>query len=134
MRIAVATGRQDSRQFAKTVRALLEALTMAARTEVAIVGPLYSSGVVYGEEPPDEETFASPFLVNERGWGDCAHLCLWRVAELRNSGVPATYDVWIQAREVKRTFHVRVRLPDGTIEDPSQRLGMKVPKGLVMPS
>lgn len=136
MRILIATVRQPSRLFARTVRALLEALTLDARDEVRETGPLYRGNVRYRTERQRRETFVSPLIVHERGWGDCAHLSLWRVAELRNAGVAATYDVWIQENEnsLKRTFHVRVRLPDGSIEDPSIKLGMKVPPGLEIPS
>jgi hypothetical protein len=127
MRILIATGRQSSVTFARVVRALLESLTLPARDEVVLTGPLYGSGVRFRREKNGRETFLSPILVAERGHGDCAHLSLWRVAELRNQGVAATYDVYIQERDDGRTFHVRVRLPDGSIEDPSIRLGMTKP-------
>lgn len=133
MRILIATARQSSETFARTVRALLEAMTLPARDEVVITGPLYGSRVRYAREGDGRETFASPVLVAHRGYGDCAHLCLWRVAELRNAGVPATYDIYIQERSRSRLFHVRVRLPDGSIEDPSIRLGMPEPKGFTVP-
>jgi hypothetical protein len=134
MRVLIATARQSSKTFAKTVRGLLEAMVLTSRDEVDIVGPLYRSGVRYKTEGKGRETFLSPVLVKARGYGDCAHLALWRVCELRNASVAATFDIWIQEGSgTRRTFHVRVRLPDGSIEDPSVTLGMKVPEGLVMP-
>lgn len=133
MRILVATGRQDSECFARSVRALLEAMTISARDEVVVTGPLYRSGVRYARESGSRETFLSPLIVAERGEGDCAHLCLWRCAELRNAGSAATYDIYIQERTVSRLFHVRLRLPSGAIEDPSIKLGMPVPAGLKVP-
>ena len=132
MRVSVEIGLQSAREFARTVRALLEGMMLAARREVQGLPPLYRSGVKYGTER--EESFKSPKLVAARGWGDCAHLVLWRVAELRNRGVAARIDVWIQDLGARRVFHVRVRLPDGSIEDPSVVLGMKVPKGLRVPT
>lgn len=134
MRVLIATGRQSSETFARTVRALLEAMILPSRDEVVVTGPLYRSSVSYRREAEGRETFASPVLVATRGHGDCAHLCLWRVAELRNAGIAATFDIFIQERETSRTFHVRVRLPDGSVEDPSIRLGMTVPKGLKVPT
>lgn len=133
MRVLIATGRQSSETFARTVRAALEALVLPSRDEVVLTGPLYRSGVFYKRERNGRESFQSPLLVSLRGHGDCAHLSLWRVAELRNQGVAATFDIFIQEREAGRTFHVRVRLPDGSIEDPSIKLGMPQPKGMVVP-
>lgn len=123
-----------SRTYAKTVRAILEGMTIAARHEALAAGALYEQGVVYQTEPRGEESFSTPLLVKERGYGDCADLSLWRVAELRNAGVPAAYDIYIQhPSRLRRVFHVRVRLPDGRVEDPSVKLGMRIPEGMVVP-
>jgi hypothetical protein len=84
--------------------------------------PLYQSGIRYAEEPNHGkglEDFALPFKVFERRWGDCDDLCIYRIWELRVAGVPATCNaIWIGDR-----VHVRVRLPDGNLEDPSIILG-----------
>lgn len=135
MRIAIETGHQNSRQFAQTVRALLEALVMQARVEVKQTGPLYRVNPRYENEPAGKDSFKTPLLVAHARKGDCAHFSLWRVAELRNAGIAATFDIWIQDPRdgTGRTFHVRVRLPDGSVEDPSIVLGMKVPRGLEIP-
>jgi len=55
-------------------------------------------------------------------FGDCEDLSAWRVAELRLGGVRAI--PWV-VQSGNRLYHVQVRYPDGTIEDPSRRLGMR---------
>jgi hypothetical protein len=62
---------------------------------------LYRSGVRFRDEPwagelvtPDGrrvkgiEQLAHAQQVIDRGWGDCAQLCSWRIAELENMGEP----------------------------------------------
>ncbi len=82
---------------------------------------LYQSRVRYQKEPNSGtgvEEWATPWDVNERGWGDCDDLVIWRVAELRAQGENATVQVvWIGKR-----FHVRVRRANGSVEDPSRVL------------
>lgn len=88
----------------------------------ALIGalpPLYESGVVYRPESPD--TWSTADLVLARGWGDCEDLTAWRVAELRARGVGAVGDVY---RVRPGQWHAVVQLPDGSVEDPSLRLGM----------
>lgn len=93
------------------------------------VPPLYRSGVRYRREAPPaagpryERFQMIPEVLRNRA-GDCEDLSAWRVAELRLSGVRAM--PWI-IRSGQRLFHVQVRYPDGRIEDPSRRLGMKGP-------
>jgi hypothetical protein len=54
----------------------------------------------------------------------------WRVAELIHAGVAAKIRVQWRARrnadgtQGRKYFHIVVRHPDGTIEDPSAKLGM----------
>ena len=84
---------------------------------------LYESGVRYGREPVNvREEFCSIPAVIDQGWGDCDDLAPWRSAEL-------VVRERIEARPVVKVirpglFHIVVMLPDGTIEDPSRRLGM----------
>lgn len=84
---------------------------------------IYSAGVVYQREPPRQlenwKTIAD-LLVSKSG--DCEDLASARAAELRVQGIAAR--PWL-IRINQRLWHVVVRLPDGTIEDPSKRLGMK---------
>jgi len=84
--------------------------------------PIYQSGVRYVREPPGREHWLRADEVYEDGEGDCEDLATWRAAELRRKGIPA---MAIAKRSGRRKFHAIVVFPDGTIEDPSRRLGMK---------
>lgn len=86
--------------------------------------PLYQSGVRYQREPDHgsgNEEFALPYQTAARRWGDCDDLCIYRIWELRVSGVLATCNAVWQENAV----HVRVRFPDGRLEDPSIILGAR---------
>jgi hypothetical protein len=101
------------------------------------VPPLYRSGVRYQNEPlnlltlggkPFEnvEEFALIPAIIERGWGDCDDLAPWRCAELRQNGQRAQIRIqWLtDPRTNQKIYHVVVRHADGSIEDPSAKLGM----------
>lgn len=114
------------RELAESFRVLLPAIA-----KVVAVGlrrnplpPMYSSGVVYQEEPQagtGVEQWDTPWKAFERGWVDCDDAVIWRLAELYNQGVPATVNcVWVGSR-----FHVRIRHPNGRLEDPA--LAVKKP-------
>lgn len=90
---------------------------------VADFPPLYKSGVRYRKERPDTWRHADDVLA--AGWGDCEDLSAWRVAELRVSGVDPDAHVYVY-RSGPRRYHAVVARGDGTIEDPSLRLGMHV--------
>lgn len=90
---------------------------------VADFPPLYESGVRYRKESPDTWRHVDDLLAT--GWGDCEDLSAWRVAELRVSGVDPDAHVYVY-RSGPRRYHAVVARGDGTIEDPSLRLGMRV--------
>jgi hypothetical protein len=84
---------------------------------------LYTSGVRYRAEQPGRERWLRVDEVLKLGYGDCEDLATWRAAELRLFlGVPARAGAY---RSGKKRFHSIVIYPDGTIEDPSRRLGMR---------
>lgn len=85
------------------------------------VPSLYSSGVVYRREIAGREAWDCVPVVLGRGWGDCEDLAAWRVAELREHGIPAW--PWVR-RTGPSTLHALVRRLDG-FEDPSRTLGMR---------
>lgn len=87
--------------------------------------PLYSAGVVYRTEP--REVWRHVADVYTEGWGDCEDLAAWRAAELRVSGQDPDARVGTY-RSGRRRYHAVVVLGDGSIEDPSRRLGMKAPR------
>lgn len=89
---------------------------------------LYRSGVRYSLEwEKNGEDFADILTTKARGSGDCDDLSCWRVAELRVRGIAAEpFFVWrSEPRARGQLYHIQVRWPDGRIEDPSRRLGMK---------
>lgn len=87
--------------------------------------PLYESGVRYSQEGRGDEVWQAVPVI--RDTADCEDLACWRAAELRVSGEDP------DARAVARgkplapgrvLYHVVVQRGDGTIEDPSRKLGM----------
>lgn len=74
------------------------------------------------------ENIASALVVLKRGWGDCDDLVAYRIGELRAKGIDATAKVYIREHRLQNRivnlYHVEVRLPDGSVEDPARYLGM----------
>jgi hypothetical protein len=101
------------------------------------VPALYASGVRYENEPswtfegePVEEFALIPIVI-ARGWGDCDDLAPWRVAELRlrqkeNAKIRIQWQRPTRPDGTKgrKYFHIVVRRADGSVEDPSAKLGM----------
>lgn len=119
--------------FSRCVRLLAESCVLSNRallSEQRALGrpipELYKSGVRYQNEPmgrPDELVDIPTILL--RRWGDCLHLCCWRVAELREAGESkARIRIKRKRSGQRRIFHVQVRRANGTVEDPSKLLGM----------
>lgn len=87
---------------------------------------LYDAGVVYRPEFGTEEWQDIPTTL-KRGYGDCEDLSTHRSAEIRNEGhscISKPYIRW-QYRNGAPRFHALVELCDGSIEDPSLKLGMR---------
>lgn len=110
------------------VQAIIDAATMIARHQIGRgrVPPLYRSGVVYRREEhrtlPGVERVNSPEETFAMGGGDCDDLAPWRAAELQLQGENARARV-VQSPGIG--YHVVVVRGDGSIEDPSARLGMR---------
>jgi hypothetical protein len=86
---------------------------------------LYQSGVVYRAEPIGREDWRDISAVLHYGNGDCEDLACWRAAELRElDGIDARPTYRWRQRDGIRVYHILVKLPDGTTEDPSRKLGM----------
>lgn len=104
--------------------AALEGLTRLDETLLgeADYPPLYESGVRYRAEP--REVWRHVGHVLAEGWGDCEDLAAWRAAELRVSGEDPDAAVGTY-RSGARRYHAIVVRGDGSIEDPSRKLGMK---------
>lgn len=119
----------------------LVALNAATLTHSPRIPAIYQSGVRYARESDlartgrdvagidprsgeVEERFNHLSRVLEIGAGDCDDLACWRAAELRvRHGIAAQA---VPYRTRGGSYHVVVRYPDGTIEDPSIILGMVV--------
>lgn len=117
-------------------KALKLALAVATVINVHQIGwyrlpPLYESGVRYKRDATCKaelrpfggcEPFFSAKLTYDRGFGDCDDLAPWRAAELIRGG-----DFRARAVPVPSSvgWHILVKHGNGTIEDPSKRLGMK---------
>lgn len=82
---------------------------------------LYASGVRYQREH-NREDWQTAEETLQRGHGDCEDLAAFRAAELRNAGELGAKAVCYAPRP--GLIHCVVRRADGTIEDPSRRLGM----------
>lgn len=113
---------------------LLDALTMA-NVAYLLAQPhtplLYESGVRYASEPADRDEWQDVPDTLARRAGDCEDLACWRVAELRvrlgEKG--ATHRITVDELPDDRgrmvtTYHISVFRADGSVEDPSRKLGM----------
>jgi hypothetical protein len=83
---------------------------------------LYESGIRF--QPDDGDTWQDARDTLERGAGDCEDLAAFRAGELRAR-------LGLDARPFARVepgspplYHALVRMPDGSVEDPSAILGM----------
>lgn len=131
---------RKSRTFGTAIKALLDAQVRNNLLYLSLhpgTPMLYASGVVYKNEPTGQtfnglpaEEFAAIPVVLARKWGDCDDLAPFRVAELIRAGERAKIRVQWRARRNfdgtlgRKYFHIVVRRADGTIEDPSAKLGM----------
>jgi hypothetical protein len=86
---------------------------------------LYRAGVVYRAEPIGQENWRDiPSVLRDR-YGDCEDLACWRAAEIVEREKIAARPAFRWRRKPGyAVYHIFVRLPDGTTEDPSRRLGM----------
>lgn len=88
---------------------------------------LYDAGVRYELEPPNREDWQDVPTNLRRGTADCEDLAAHRAAELRVfDGIAAfpTFN-WRVRSEGAYLYHIQTGYPDGRVEDPSRRLGMK---------
>lgn len=127
---------RKSRVFGTVIKSLLDAQVKNNLLYLSLhrgVPPLYASGVRYANEPTGQnfnglpaEEFALIPVVLERKLGDCDDLAPWRCAELIHAGEAAKIRIQWKTRPDtgRKYYHIVVRRADGTIEDPSARLGM----------
>jgi hypothetical protein len=142
-------GIEDDGALAAMAEGLLEVVISnnryLMRAHPGRIPPLRSSGVRFRAEPwasmppppapgmrplPPIEQFCPLPIILRRGWADCAQLCAWRVAELRESGESdAALRFYCRSQgdgaSRRRWYHVEVRrgaAGGSEIEDPSREL------------
>jgi hypothetical protein len=88
---------------------------------------LYDSGVRYEEEPPGQEDWQDPKTCLDLGTFDCEDGACWRAAELNVRYHIKAYPtfLWRKRPNGSYLYHIQTKYPDGRIEDPSRRLGMR---------
>jgi len=112
------------------LKALLVALTaidvdcLRAHPELL---PIYDSGVHYQEEPIGQEDWLDVPSCLKLKANDCEDLACWRAAELQ---VRHGLNAWPTfTRKIRPNggylYHIIVMHPDGRVECPSRRLGMR---------
>lgn len=80
---------------------------------------LYDSGIVYERENVGVENWQDADELLHNMAGDCEDLACYRAAQYEVSGIGARPEI-IKVKEGQ--YHAVVRMPDGTIEDPSRIL------------
>lgn len=136
-RLFTGTTPEEIESGERKLRALLAALVILdlewIRTHPQ-TPELYRSGVAYEREPPPRENWQDVPTAMARGKADCEDLACWRVAELRLRRGVKTRPIPIGRRgqDGSLHYHIVVRWPDGTVEDPSKRLGMGGPNDVVI--
>jgi len=119
----------DKNDADASIRALLWLLEVLTQVNQAYLHshpdtlPLYQAGIRYQPEEGTEEWQDIPTNI-ERGYGDCEDLAAHITAELRNQGIPNKPYLRWQIRRGSYRMHALSENPDGTIEDPSLKLGM----------
>lgn len=86
------------------------------------VPPLYDSGIRYQREPDGREWWQTVLDNHREGEGDCEDLATHRSAELEVHA--GEFAAPIAIKSGRRTYHAQTERGDGSIEDPSARLGM----------
>jgi hypothetical protein len=88
---------------------------------------IYTSGVRYEEEPPGQDDWADIAECLRLRKGDCEDFGCWRAAELRVKHRIAAGPVSTRRNRPRGglLYHIQTKYPDGRVEDPSRRLGMR---------
>lgn len=101
---------------------ILIALNMVYLRAHQSEAPLYRAGVRY-DDPGVLAWYTTPLLYNRKK-GDCKSLTGARVAELRVSGEDPQAKAHFK-QVSRRLWHVLVQRGNGSLEDPSLKLGMR---------
>jgi hypothetical protein len=96
------------------------------RRQVPGLPSLYRAGIRYVRDQPGQEDWCDVLEIYKQGFADCKSFAAARVAELNEMGVAAVCEI-AQPRIVGGNvllYHIRIKWPNGHIEDPSIALGM----------
>jgi len=86
---------------------------------------IYEAGVRYQREPIPAEVWKTPPYCIADGYADCEDLACWLAAQrFVREGIDARPAYTFKKIGNLSLYHIVVKLPDGTIEDPSKKLGM----------
>jgi len=90
---------------------------------------LYESGAYYEVEPVGREDWQDWPTTMRRKSSDCEDLANMRASELFvRQGIKARPSfIWKMRPSGANLYHIQVTYPDGSVEDPSRRLGMGAP-------
>lgn len=113
----------SERVLAILLRALVDANCVFLATHRA-TPRLYRAGVRYRAERWPRERWKGIAQVLRDGEGDCEDLACFRAAELVVRGVAAEPIYRFRRLGRLSVYHILVRYPDGSLEDPSLLLGM----------
>ena len=123
MLITTRTPGLDPRVESYLVKHILEGLALASAPffRQMKLPDLYESGIKFAPEPNhgEFEEFALPWVTLARKWGDCDDLIIYRLAQIISEGTKAKVRCAFYGNEM----HVQIRHQNGSLEDPSQKLG-----------
>lgn len=104
----------------------LTAIDYWARTKWSFPSLLSpEASVRYHPEPVGSEVWASTPALFLRGKGDCEDMACDLAAEYQLRGIPARARLQLEDKTpTGNLYHVVVQMPDGSIRDPSAKLGM----------
>lgn len=110
----------------KTLLAKLTLVNIAYFRDHPEAPALYSSGVRYQREVDGAEVWQTYADLLKTKRGDCEDLACVRAAELRVRHGEPNAKAFPRGRDMGDhvLFHILVRRQDGSVEDPSRKLGM----------
>lgn len=126
MRIApsLALVAENERELSNLLEVFTQANTRYLKDHPEVPHP-YESGVYYQRETKGLEHWLGVEALLARGFGDCEDLAAYLAAWLRaRRGVAARVGLVEYRKGSRRWYHAIVRLPDGSVLDPSAELGM----------
>lgn len=120
MALVASIGARDSQEIEDLLTGMVKLNLGQLRR--GLCPPLYQAGVRYKREPPRRERWQTALETFQLKTGDCEDLACYLAASLQLVGRDCRAAV-IDIRPGLK--HCIVMFPDGSIEDPSKKLGMR---------